>query len=180
MGIKEIDERIRESGRKEIEEIIKEAEKEADNRRKEFEEEAKKGGEEIIREAEIDAALVKRRILAESKLRVKEMVDNKRNEIIEEVLKTARKRIMDLNTGEKKRILAKLVEEGKKQIEDPVVFVDKKYVRLLSGAKPLAINDFGVIVRSKKGKSEVNNTLSKKMEQMNETLRHRIAEVLFK
>jgi vacuolar-type H+-ATPase subunit E/Vma4 len=179
MGMKEIEERIRESGRKEVEGIMKEAEKEAENRRKEFEEEARKRGEGIIREAEIDAELVKRRILADSKLKVKEMADDRRNEIIEEVLERTRKRVMDLDSREKRSILAKLAEEGKKQIEDPVVFVDKKYVRLLSGAKPLAINDFGVIVRSRKGKSEVNNTLSKKMGQLNELLRHRIAEVLF-
>ncbi|NIP40270.1 MAG: hypothetical protein GTN39_01980 [Candidatus Aenigmarchaeota archaeon] len=86
---------------------------------------------------------------------------------------------MNLSSKEKKRILKKLAEEGKKQIEDPVVFVDKKYVRLLKGAKPLGMNDFGVIVRSRKGRSEVNNTLSKKLEQLNEMLRHRIAEVLF-
>lgn len=179
MGVKDIEEKIRESGKNEIEVIMKEAEAEANRIRKEFEKEAKKRGEEIIEQAESEAELAKRRILADSKLTLKEMTDGKRNEIIEKVLEGAKKKIMELGSNEKREILKKLAEEGKKHIEDPVVFVDKKYARLLGGAKSMNINDFGVIVRSKKGKSEVNNTLSKKMEQMDEVLRHRIAEVLF-
>ena len=178
--MKEIEERIRESGNREIENIIKEAEKEVNDKRKEFKAEAIKKAEVIIKEAESESELVKRRILADSKLRIKEMADNKRNEMIEDVFEAARKRITELGAKEKKAILSKLAEEGKKQIEDPVIFVDRKYARLLKGAKSMNINDFGVIVRSKKGKSEVNNTLSTKLGQLNETLRHRIAEVLFR
>lgn len=180
MGLAEMENKIRESGREEMEDIKKDAEAEAKKIRDEFEKEAGKRSEKIISEAEVEAELARRRILAYSKLVVKDMIDNKRNEMIEEVFGMARKRVLELSNKDKKRILEKLASEGKKQIEEPVMFVDRKYKSLLKGAKTLNINDFGVIIRSRKGESEVNNTLSKKMEQFNKTLRHNIAEVLFK
>lgn len=174
-----MEEKIRESGKKEIEEIIKEAESEAERIRGGFREEAGKRSGQILKEAEAEAGLLRRRILAESKLAAKERAEEKMNELIEGVLENSRKAIEKMSAKEKRAMLSRLAEEGKRHIEDPVVFVDRKYARLLRGAKAMKINDFGVIVRSGKGKSEISNTLSSKLRQMDENLRHEIAEALF-
>ena len=172
--------KIRESGKKEIDAIMKDAENESKRIKSEFEAEASVRSDKLIKDAENEAELVKRRILADTKLVAKEVVDNKRNEFIEKVFEETTKKVDKLSTAEKKKIMIKLAEEGKKQIEEPVLFVDKKYASLLKGAKIASIGEFGVVVKSKKGESEVNNTISRKMEQFGSTLRHDIAEVLFK
>lgn len=175
-----MEKRIREAGEKEAGDILREAEAEASRIREGFREEAGKKAGKTLAIAKTEAELVKKRIVADAKLEAKDMVDGKRNGLIDEVFERARQEVEKLSREKKKSILARLAEEGRNQIEDPVVYVDGKYSSLLRGAKVAKINDFGVLVKSRKGESEVDNTLSRKLEEFRDTLKHGIAEELFK
>lgn len=179
MGLAELENKIRETGEKEAGAIIEDAKTEAEKIRKGYRGEARKKAVDAMERAKTEAELIKKRIVTDARLEAKEMVDIKRNELIEEVFTEAGKEVEKLSKTEKKKILSRLAEEGKKQIDDPVVYVDRKYSSLLKGAKGTKLNDFGVLVKSRKGESEVNNTLSKKLEEFRDTLKHGIAEVLF-
>ncbi len=178
MGIKEIEREIRESGKNEIDIIIRDAEAEIGKINKQAEQEAHSMAGKLEEKSGRETELERKRILAKANLQIKEMLEKKKDELIEKVFAEARKRVMDMSEKEKAKIIKMLAEEGKKGLESPTVFIDKKYSKLLPGAKPKDIGDIGVLVTS--GHISVNNTLTAKLDKLKSDSRHKVAGVLWR
>lgn len=177
MGMKELEQGIRESGKKEADTINLDAKRELDNINKEIEQktasEVKKLEEKNRKEMDLD----RKRILAKANLQIKEQVETKKDDMIEKVFEEAGKMLLKMNDREKARTLKMLADEGKKGLDKPEIFVDKKYSKLLKGAKTKDIGDFGVQVTS--GHISVDNTLTAKLKELKSDSRHKVAVVLW-
>ncbi len=177
MGLKEIEREILETGQKEVDRINREAGQDLGKLEKEINEktssEARKLEEKRMKEMELD----RKRILAKSNLLIKEQVEKKKDEMIERVFEESSARVLKMGNAEKKRILKKLMEEASEGLEKPTTFVDRKYARLLKGARGSDLGDFGVRVTS--GHITVDNTLSAKLKEIKSNSRHKVADVLW-
>ena len=58
--------------------------------------------------------------------------------------------------------------------------MDRKFQGLVKGAKTGDIKDFGVVIKSKSGKSSIDNTLSNRLQELSTLLKHKVADALFK
>jgi vacuolar-type H+-ATPase subunit E/Vma4 len=177
MGLKELEREVREIGRKEINTISLESGREADRIEKEIEQKAASETRKLEERNRKEMELDRKRILAKASLQIKEQAEKKKDEIIEKAFEEAAGRILQMSSREKAGILKMLADEGKKGLESPTVFVDRKYARLLKGAKAKDIGDFGVRVTS--GHISVDNTLSAKLEELKSGSRHKVAGVLW-
>jgi len=170
---------IEEAGRKEIDRIRKDTDAQIREIRKKFEEEAIGQAKKILDNAKSEAHLAKERILSNAKIEAREMADKKKNALIDNVFEKAKEMILSSGEAEKKKLLISLEEEGKRDIKNPEVFVDKKYANLIRSAKTMNLGDFGVLIKSRDGKETVTNTLTEKTEHIKTTMRHEVAKVLF-
>ena len=179
MGAERLIKSIEDEGKNEADKIKRDAAARVKEIKKGFEDEARRKAEKIIENARSEANLAKERIISNAKMESRRMQDEKMNEIIDDVFEKAKKRVLDMSDAEKKKILSRLAKEGASDIDNAQMYTDKKYVKLLPGAKAADIGDFGVIAKSEDGKSAVTNTLTEKMNFIKETMRHEIAKVLF-
>ena len=179
MAIKDIESEIKKEGSKEIKRINKIADNNVKIIEEAIEKHAKNEAEKVRKESENKAELMRRQIIAEANIRGKQMIETRKNELIDQVFDNTKMQILGLEDKEKKEILQGLAETGKKSIKDAEIIVDKKYEKLLKGAKSQDLGDFGVVLQSKDGKVKVVNTLNNRLKQMETDLRPRVAEVLF-
>ena len=170
---------IEEQGKREMEDIKNSCDSGIREIKKKYEEEAKALSNDILHKARTESVLIRERIMSRAKMEARDMIDERKHKLIEEVFDKAEERILDSSDAEKKKILEKLASEAKKEMVSAKVFVDRKYLRLLPEAEAADINDFGVILKSKNGKEMTVITLKEKMEQIKSTKRHEIARVLF-
>lgn len=179
MAIKDIENKIREEGNKEIERINSIAENNVKIIEKVIEKYANSEAENVRKDLMNKAELTRRQIIADANIKAKQMRETEKNNLIEQVFGQAKMQILGADDKEKKAILEGLAKVGKKSIKDAEVLVDKKYAKLLKGAKSQDIGDFGVVVQSKDGKIKIDNTLNNRLKQMEIDLRPKVAEVLF-
>jgi vacuolar-type H+-ATPase subunit E/Vma4 len=176
MGLREIEKEIRESGKREVERINSEAESETNKIRKEIDDMAESLSKKLRARNEKEMELERKRIVARANLHIKEQAERKKDDIIDSVFEEARNRVMKMGRPEKTRLLRGFAAEGKKGLDRPTVWIDRKFGSL-PGAKNKDIGDFGVVVTS--GHITVDNTLSSKLEKVKSDSRHKVAEVLW-
>lgn len=179
IGLKELEARIREDGKKEVKRIEAETKKEIDEIKKNIQIRADACVDKVRRDGELEIEMVRRRIIAEANTKAKELINLERNKLIDRVFEEAENRILRLDDKEKRKILENLVDEGKKSIRDPIILVDERYHSLLEGAQPSKLNDFGVIVMSKDKKVRIDNTLRGRLQQLKIRLKPKVASILF-
>ena len=170
---------IEEAGKRETESIKKETDASVKEITKGFEAEAEIQAKKMLDSAKSEARLAKERIISKAKIEARQIFDSRKNDMIDKSFEEAKKKILSMNESEKKKILEKLAKDGSKDMLSPEIFADRKYAKLISGAKEADIDDFGVIIKSKDGKVSVTNTLTERMEEIKSTMRHEVAKVLF-
>lgn len=190
-------ERIREDAAREVEVIIGEAKREAEDIIKEAEDKAEEQKREIISKGEKEAELLKQRIVANAKLKARKSGLDAKEELIKAVFEEAEKELAKIASSDNyKDILRGLIAEGvssvgedaevmvkeedKKLLEDGILKDLEKEFKVKITLSPENINTIGgVIVRSKNGRVEVNNTFETRMIRMQDALRSKIAKILF-
>ncbi|ODS42748.1 MAG: hypothetical protein MSIBF_05495 [Candidatus Altiarchaeales archaeon IMC4] len=180
MGLSEIEKRIRDEAASEIEAINKEVQAKVDEIKQDIKAEAKKKADKIRKDGASEAALEYRRMIADAVIESSDLLEKEKNLLMRKVFEEARQKIESLPDAEKKKILERLAADGKKSIKDPQVLVDKKYAKLISGAKASDIGDFGAILESKDGKMRIDNTLGTRLGQIEKSMRSDVALRLFK
>lgn len=178
MSLEKIEKKIRESGKKETDGITKAADAQISNIKEDIDREAKTAYKKIRETRKQELILVPHRIISDARMLKKKELDEKKMEIIEKAFNKAAVEILNASDGEKKKILKRLADYGKKHIDDPVVFVDKKYAELID-ASVRDVGDFGVIVESKDGSVRIDNTLTIIMDRIRMRLIPDVARVLF-
>jgi vacuolar-type H+-ATPase subunit E/Vma4 len=179
MGLKEIEEGIRKSVEKEIESVRAEARKEIEKIREENRKIAERKYKEIIEKGRKSCLIIRKRVTGNAKLEAREMVEKRRNDIIEELFRKARERVVNADRKTQEAMLKKFVKDGVKGIENPEIIIDKKYVHLLKGAKPGRVDDFGVIITDEKNGVEVDCTLKNVLFRMMGKMEHEIVRILW-
>jgi V/A-type H+-transporting ATPase subunit E len=196
--------KIEEEARRRAEELLKEKRSQV---KKALEEARKKAEEEkmaALDKAKVKAKLEKDLILRKARSEARWMRLTAREELIERVFRRAEKEfkesIKDKQTYA--RVLSGLIEEAAVELGGGTLTVSldarglevlspevlrriaksvKKRVKVLTvlelSRKP--INAVGVVVRSKDGSVEVNNTLEARMRRLREVLRPQVARILF-
>ena len=190
-------ERIKEDADKEAAAILEEAKKEAAAILEEAKRKAEQRRSDIIVRGEKEAELLRQRIVANAKLKARKSGLDAKEELISAVFKEAEKELGKVASTDKYMdILRELIREGVASVgEDAEVVGRKEDEKLLKGGlledlskelgvkitlSPEKIESIGgVIVRSKSGKVEVNNTFETRMQRMQDTLRSEIAKILF-
>ncbi len=180
MGINEIEREIRESGKEEIKRIMEEAEEEARRIREETEKEAKLRYQRIKEKHKHEVELIYRRIVSDSIMEKNIKLNAKKAEIVERVFASARDKILNMDDNRKKMLLMKLVDEGKRDVENPVVYVDRRYAHLLNGVQVKKLDDFGALIESADGRLRIDNTLSNIIKRRGPSLKPKITEILFR
>ena len=204
MGVDEIVSKIREDANREAEEIKNNAKAEAEKILEEAKKEAEKRKNEILKKGEKDAEMIKNRIIAEAKLKVRKKMLIKREELIEKAVKKLREDLIKLPEREEysNTLLIKLIVEGIMAIGEEEVIIDlnkRDYEMLNSNVmwaiesemekllnKPVIVRKGnivdiigGCIVKNKDGSKVCNNSLEAVFERNLENIKGKIAELLF-
>lgn len=179
IALDKLEAEIRKTIDSEIDKIKVETKKELRKIKEGFENRAGEQAEKIKKDGEVEKEMILRRILADSNTQVKEMINAEKNRLIDEVFDEAGNIILNLDDKEKKKILDVLSEEGRAEIKNPVILVDKEYKGLLKGAKAADLGDFGVVITDRDKKVRIDNTLQSRLNQLRKTLRPRVASILF-
>jgi V/A-type H+-transporting ATPase subunit E len=190
-------ERIQEDAAKEAEDILAEARKQVEDILREAREKAGELEREIIAKGEKEAELLRQRIIANAKLRAKKSKLDAKEELIRTAFKEAEEELLRISSSkEYGSILRRIIAEGASSVgEDVEVVAREADAELLSDdflnglSKELGVNITlspesietmgGVVIRSKNGKIEVNNTFETRMLRMQDALRSKVARILF-
>ncbi len=185
-------EKIREDSEKEVERIIGEAKKKSEEIIKKSEKDGKKRYEELIIQGKKNAELEKQRIIANARLQAKKLILETKESIIEKTFSLAEKKLRDIvSSDEYESILRKLIEEAISSIPDKQLQIlcderDRELLRKIIKEFPrveLSEENIstigGIIVKSKDGRIQVDNTFETRIERMKNDLRVKVARILF-
>ncbi len=190
--------RIEEDAKAEVERILKDARTKAEEIRKEAEIKARARREEIVSRGRREAEQERARIVANAKLRARKALLDAKEEVIREAFTRAEKALAEVAKGERyPEILKRLILEAIETIGGDVEVVareeDKKIlsrsflqeVAREAKVKVTLADDTissigGVVVRSRDGRTEVDNTFETRLERIKGELRSSVARVLFK
>lgn len=185
-------EKIREDSEKEVERIIGEAKKKSEEIIKKSEKEGKERYEELIIQGKKNAELEKQRIIANARLQAKKLILETKESIIEKTFSLAEKKLRDIvSSDEYESILRKLIEEAISSIPDKQLQIlcderDRELLRKIIKEFPrveLSEENIstigGIIVKSKDGRIQVDNTFETRIERMRNDLRVKVARILF-
>ena len=185
-------EKIREDSEKEVERIIGEAKKKSEEIIKKSEKDGKKRYEELIIQGKKNAELEKQRIIANARLQAKKLILETKESIIEKTFSLAEKKLRDMvSSDEYENILRKLIEEAISSIPDKQLQIlcderDRELLRKIIKEFPrveLSEENIstigGIIVKSKDGRIQVDNTFETRIERMRNDLRVKVARILF-
>jgi V/A-type H+-transporting ATPase subunit E len=159
----------------------------------------------ILSEAEKQANLKYQQVISEAKMNSRRMELEAREEVIEESFKKAEEKLKEIASSESLEYLESLkgiiteaaIEIGggelivllKKddlpKIEDSIASIEKDVTDKIGIKTILEIGDNintigGVIVKTKNGEIEVNNTIETRLLRYKKTLRSEVAKILFK
>ena len=179
MAITDIENEIRKEGSNKINRINEIADSNVKIIEQTIEKYAKSEADRVMKESANKSELMRRQIIADARIKSKQMIEDEKNSLINQVFDNAKMQILGAKDDEKKAVLDALASEGKKNIKDADFIVDKKYSKLLKGATTQDLGDFGVVVQSKDGKIRIDNTLNNRLKQMEVNLRPKLAGVLF-
>jgi len=179
MSLDKLEQSVRKSARAEIEKIKKQTEVELEAIKNKIKSDAARECEKYKARKEHEIKLLEKRILADARMKAKTKTESEKTKLIDSVFLSVRDKILGLDKKQKTKILQKLAQDGKKGVQNPVVYVDSKY-RDLIPAKSRNIGDFGVIIESKDGSVSVDNTLSSVLARMRPALEPKIVQMLFK
>lgn len=165
---------IIDKARKEAEEIIATAKKNATRK-----------AEEINREGEKTIERIREKILAATRREARSNIIQLKEEIIQECFERAKEYLKQIKGKEYEKIVLRLMQEGKKVLGTSIVIpsrnVDKKIAsRLGLETQDSTTASGGIIMKSRDGTKEINYTFDALLDLWKEKLRIEIAEVLFK
>ncbi len=200
-GAQLIIEEINREAEQKINYILNQAKEEAEKIRAEAERRARARAEWIFRKAQTQAEIEKQRIVASAKLEVRKKKLALQEELIGEVLKALREKLMELPEEEYYRMLVDLTVQGIREINEDRVFISSNKATLELIERNF--EDFAARVREKLGRDveitlgeevdtiggvliespertvRVDNRFEARIERLRSELRAEIAGVLF-
>ena len=189
---------IEEDAAREAEKILKEAQTKAEELRKQAEQEAEARRDEILKRARREAERERARIIAGARLRAKKQMLDTKEEVIMHVFSEVKKELEAISKDRKKyrEVLKNLIVEAAESIgKDAILLVreqdrkifSKRFISELEKAAGIKFElaeeaiggSGGVVLRSRDGRTEVDNTFETRLERAEAELRNEAARVLF-
>ena len=197
-GLKSIAKEILESAEKEAEALILKAEAQAEKILEEARKEAEKRYNSIIKENEERMRAEERQLSSLFELEAKNRLLKVKEELIEEVYDEALRRLRNFTlTEEYLNCLLRLISEASRRIPSKELKIQlnerdrcrltEKHLRDLSKSIGVRITKSekrincigGVVIASSDGKMVIDNTFENRLRSLKNTLRARIAKILF-
>ncbi len=204
-GLQKIIQQIEEKSENRKEAILQEAREKAEEKKESAKKEAEREKEKIIEKGKREAEIRGRRILAGVRQENRQKKLSIKEDIIQEVWEKSEDELFSLkdNEGKYRNVLKHLIEEGGKALdggelivrisEDDDGIFSKKILKDISkeiseeiGEKTsievssdLSGSKGGVVIEKKQGNVSIDNTFEARIKRMKQSLRPKLAEILF-
>jgi len=174
MGFEKLEKAVLEKARKDADSIVSEAKKKADAVLEQARQEADRAAEKYKSETKRLVEQIRNREIASGRLDAKKLMLQSKKELSEKVfLKAAKDIPKKLTKAQKQKILTKLVDNAKAQMDVGQIFCSKDDIALVPGAKAKDILG-GVIAESKDGTTMIDYSFETMLQDVREK---NIAEV---
>ncbi|MFH1125615.1 MAG: V-type ATP synthase subunit E [Candidatus Altiarchaeota archaeon] len=185
MALEDIEAKIRAEGREQVEEIRAKAGKDIEKIKEHCNQELKQKCGKIDSDCEKKKAALRRSILSAARIKASNLVAMEKARAIAGVFEAARQEVLKLPEGDKKRIIARMLEDKSLFDEKPLVYVEEKYLKFLPKSdgfevKKSSIGDFGIILSSRDGLITVDKRLNVLLEELSDKITPKLCEILFK
>ena len=184
MGFEDIESKVRDKSRRQVEEIKAKTREEVSKIKSQLDQDAVDRCEKIRADCEKKSSTLRRSIVSTARLKALNKVAIEKARAIEGVFKSAKESVLNLPSDRKKKLLSKMLED-KSLIEGKVtVLIDKKYAGLLLKAngvevKTQKMDDFGFIISSKDGMVWVDKRLDAVLDGISEKIKPDLCSILF-
>jgi V/A-type H+-transporting ATPase subunit E len=185
MTAEKIIERIKQDSENEINQILKEAEKQASNINEDSKREAKLDSEKILSDGKQQAENIKKIIISKAIQDTNREIMNARERIIEECFTKAHHKLSTLKETEYKNIITKLLEDGCKKLEGYCNIlisraIDKKIAKNM-GVEVVGNVETagGIIIKSNDGRITLDHTFDGILKRKKEEIRRKVGKLLF-
>ncbi|EMR75141.1 archaeal/vacuolar-type H+-ATPase subunit E [Thermoplasmatales archaeon SCGC AB-540-F20] len=185
MTAEKILEQIKKDSEKEINQILKEAEKQTasiiDIARKEAEVESEK----ILSRGKNQSENIKKILVSKASQDAKREIMKAREKIIEECFAKAQRRLSTFKEAEYKKIVTKLMEDGRKKLDGQcTIVVSRDIDRNIAKSMGLKVTGTveasgGVILKSGDGGITLNNTFEGILKRKKDEIRIKVGKLLF-
>lgn len=185
MTAEKILEQIKKDSEKEINQILKEAEKQTasiiDIARKEAEIESEK----ILSRGKNQSENIKKILVSKATQDAKREIMKAREKIIEECFAKAQRRLSALKEAEYKKIVANLMEDGRKKLDGQcTIVVSRDIDRKIAKSMGLKVTGTveasgGVILKSGDGGINLDNTFEGILKRKKDEIRIKVGKLLF-
>ena len=139
---------------------------------------------ELLHASERKAEAQAKKIVSAAKVEASSHISSEKNRLLEEVFSEAEKQVLALSDKEKKKLMQELVSDATHLGGTVTAYVDPKYTTLVPKTtgvtvKEKKLGDFGVLLSSKDGALEVDNTLSSVLSRAKDKIKSEAAKALF-
>jgi len=184
MPLEKLIHRIESDAENEANRIIEEARARADEIIKEAKKKASGEAAEVEARGEKEAARLKEKMLASARRRAREMEIQAKEEVIRECIEKAKEELGKLKGKRYEAAVKKFLEDGRKSLGDCVVVPSREQDRKIAENMGIKVEGNaesigGIIIRSKDGIREMDDTFEAIMERKMGELRILIANELF-
>lgn len=181
MGLESVKKEIITEAERKAKEIIEQAKKEATRIKAEVSKESRDYQKEAEANNQALIEAMQRRMLAAANFDAQRMLMNRKKEIIDEVLRGVKNKLLSLNKGQREEFLINLLRKAETEIDIETIFVNEKDKELIEeGVKVKAAElEGGLIAQNKEGTISLNLSVEELLENARHETLIEISEVLF-
>jgi V/A-type H+-transporting ATPase subunit E len=185
MTAEKIIERIKNDSEKEIEQIQKEADRQATSIINEAKKEAQKEAKKILADGKKQGENVQKILVSKANQDAKRETMNAREKIIEDCFTKAHHKLSTLKESEYRKIVTKLIENGSKKLDGKCdVIISRGYDREIAenmGFKIIGTveKSGGVILKSSDARVTLDQTFDGIIKRKKEEIRRKVGKLLF-
>ncbi|UCD14530.1 MAG: V-type ATP synthase subunit E [Thermoplasmatales archaeon] len=185
MTAEKIIERIKKDSEKEIKQMLKEAENQASSIINDAKKEAEQESKKILSDGKQQSENVKKIILSKVNQEAKREIMNVREKIIEECFTKAHHKLSTLDEAEYKKIVTKLMDDGRKKLEGKCdIVVSRNIDRKIAENKGLNVigrveTAGGIIIKSSDGRITLDHTFDGILKRKKYEIRRKVGRLLY-
>ncbi len=177
-------ERIEHDASREAEQIIEEAEQRADRIIEEAREQAEKQAEDIRSQGEKQAARVRDKTLAVARRKAREAKRQTKEQVMQDCLQHVRRHLAEADGDAYERHVKQSIQQGKERFGDCTVLASRDIDEDIAASLDVPVDGRvdsigGVVVKSKDGSRQLDETFESLLERRMEDIRILMAEHLF-
>lgn len=185
MTAEKIIERIKNDSEKEINQIKKEADKQATSIINEAKKEARREAEKILVDGKKQGENIQKIMVSKTNQDAKRETMTSREKIIEECFTKAHHKLSTLKESEYRKIVTKLIQKGSKKLDGKCdLIISRSYDRDIAGNMGFKVigtieKSGGVILKSNNARVTLDQTFDGILKRKKEEIRRKVGKLLF-